>query len=184
MGTQEYPGNAGFKDQVLVLKWVKEYIFYFGGDANKVTLMGHSAGGFSVALHMVSPISKNLFHQGILMSGAAAPQLKLSDNQIFLAKRQSEILGCNISTHDEIIYCLKNEDPAKIADTLYSMFEFGRDNPIILFNPVIEKDYGQIERFLIEDPTESYKNGLFNSIPIMLGLTTGELMWSATGKVS
>lgn len=57
-GTKEYPGNAALKDQVLVLKWVKDHIANFGGDPNMVTIMGYSAGGMSVTLHLVSPMSK------------------------------------------------------------------------------------------------------------------------------
>ena len=183
MGTKDYPGNVGFKDQVMVLKWVKEYISNFGGDPNQITLMGHSAGGFSVSLHMISILSRSLFHRAIIMSGAASPQTKFQESQIFLAEKQAETLGCNTSTHDEIIHCLKTVDAAKMANTLYSMFEFGRDNPILLFNAVVEKDYGQAERFLIEDPAQSFKNGDFNNISVMIGLTTGELMWSAMGEI-
>lgn len=57
-GTKEYPGNAAFKDQVLVLKWVKNNIACFGGDPNMVTLMGYSVGSMSVTMHMVSPMSQ------------------------------------------------------------------------------------------------------------------------------
>lgn len=57
-GSKEYPGNAGLKDQVLVLKWIQTHIDNFGGDPNSVTIMGYSAGGMSVTLHMVSPMSK------------------------------------------------------------------------------------------------------------------------------
>lgn len=59
-GTKDYPGNAALKDQVLVLKWVKEHIAQFGGDPEQVTLMGCSAGAWSISLHMVSPMSKGI----------------------------------------------------------------------------------------------------------------------------
>lgn len=60
-GTKEAPGNNGFKDQVVALRWVKEHIQSFGGDSNSITLMGYSAGAMSVTLHMVSNMSKGLF---------------------------------------------------------------------------------------------------------------------------
>lgn len=52
------PGNAGMKDQVLVLKWVQKNIQFFGGDPNNVTLFGESAGACSVHMHMLSPMSE------------------------------------------------------------------------------------------------------------------------------
>lgn len=57
-GTEDAQGNAGMKDQVEALKWVKQEIAYFGGDPTRVTIFGQSAGGAAVALHMASPMSK------------------------------------------------------------------------------------------------------------------------------
>lgn len=65
------PGNAGLKDQVMALRWVKENIQEFGGDPNNITLGGISAGSRSVHYHMISPMSKGLFHRAVLMSGTA-----------------------------------------------------------------------------------------------------------------
>lgn len=57
-GTKEAPGNNGLKDQVIALRWVKTHIQSFGGNPNSITIMGYSAGGISVTMHMVSPMSK------------------------------------------------------------------------------------------------------------------------------
>jgi len=46
------------KDQVLALQWVKDNIDKFNGDPTKVTIFGESAGGVSVGLHLLSPMSK------------------------------------------------------------------------------------------------------------------------------
>ena len=45
------------------MQWVKDNIQYFGGDPNKITLFGESAGAASVAIHMTIPQSAKLFNQ-------------------------------------------------------------------------------------------------------------------------
>lgn len=62
------------------------------------------------------------------------------------------------------------------------MFEFGRQNPLILWKPVVERDFGQ-ERFLIEDPVKSYQNGDFMKIPVITGMTKDEFVGPALCKL-
>ena len=69
MSLKDVPGNAGMRDQVLALKWIQNFIKYFGGNPNLVTIFGESAGSLSVAAHIVSPMSKGLFNRAILESG-------------------------------------------------------------------------------------------------------------------
>lgn len=74
-------GNMGLKDQVMGLKWVQENIKSFGGDPNKVTIFGESAGGANVALMLLSPLAEGLFHQAISQSGVPSLPWTFTDRR-------------------------------------------------------------------------------------------------------
>lgn len=61
------------------------------------------------------------------------------------------------------------------------MFEFDRNNPLILWKPVIEPDFGQ-ERFLVEDPIRSFQNDEFMKVPIITGMTKDEFVGPALSE--
>ena len=60
----------------MAMKWVREYIYYFGGDANRVTIGGMSAGGQSIQVHLMAPSSWPFFNRAISISGPTGVPLK------------------------------------------------------------------------------------------------------------
>ena len=62
--------NNGVADCIMALQWIKQNIAAFGGDPDRVTIMGESAGAKLVSAVLVSPKSKGLFQQYIAESGS------------------------------------------------------------------------------------------------------------------
>ncbi|XP_055917775.1 venom carboxylesterase-6-like [Eupeodes corollae] len=169
-GTSDAPGNAGLKDQVLALRWVKDHIRNFGGNPNSVTLLGYSAGSVSVGFHMMSPMSRGLFHRGIAMSASPIPLEKFPENQLDLAKKQAELVKCPTNNLDAMMKCLRTTPAEEFVKTFLDLYNLG-----YYMLQVLEKDHGQ-ERFLIENPTEVYQEGRFQKTPLIIGMTKDEFV--------
>eukprot|EP00079_Xenopus_tropicalis_P013897 XP_002943465.2 PREDICTED: carboxylesterase 5A-like [Xenopus tropicalis] len=120
-GDKEVPGNLGFLDQVAALQWVQENIKAFGGDPQSVTLFGESAGGLSVSAHILSPLSKNLFHRAIAESGVAVfPNLMVHKTEDVLFGRDliANISGCDLPL---LLNCLKEKTEDEILAITLAM---------------------------------------------------------------
>ncbi|KAK5649724.1 hypothetical protein RI129_000753 [Pyrocoelia pectoralis] len=176
------PGNNGLKDQVAALRWINKNIACFGGDPNSVTITGYSAGGMSVTLHLISPMSKGLFHRAIAMSGSALAQWEIPNHQFDLAQKQARLVGCPDDNSLNIVNCLKTKTAKELGDSLSGFSEYRLD-PIIKWKPVVERDFGQ-ERFLIENPITAVQNGRSARVPIMMSITREEFSYLAYAIVA
>ncbi|XP_063539334.1 venom carboxylesterase-6 [Cydia strobilella] len=107
LGNEEVSGNMGLKDQVMALKWVRDNIEHFGGDPNKVTIFGESAGAASVHLHMLSPASKGLFHGAIAQSGLATSPWALAHDPLERAFELGRELGIVTNSTAELLGYLR-----------------------------------------------------------------------------
>ena len=167
-GDSAAPGNFGMLDQVEALKWVKENIENFGGNPNKVTIFGESAGGTSVGLHLLSPLSKDLFHQAIAESGVDLTSwatLPVSIG-VEVAKELAQKLNCPTGNHHELVECMRKKEAADILQASEPKNSQFVDS--LSFAPVVDKN------FLHDTPWNLRKNGDFKKAKLIIGFTSNE----------
>lgn len=172
-GDEVAPGNNGLKDQNLALKWTKNNIAAFGGDPERITIVGHSAGSASAHFQMLSPLSKGLIKGAVAQSGNAVAAWAIAPpgEAVRNAKRLAEFLHCPTVSSGKMIECLRKVNAADIIKQEIKYLEWSLD-PMIPFKPVIEPNHEGA--FISEHPIDIIKSGKAANIPFMTGITTEE----------
>ena len=167
-GDSTAPGNYGMLDQVEALKWVKDNIEHFGGDPRRVTICGLSAGAASVSLHLLSPLSKGLFHQAIAESGVDLSAFAFQPNSASLryATDLAAKLDCATNDHSTMLACIRKQkevDIQEAADTL--LFE---SSDYVRWGPALDN------YFLLDTPRNLREKGDFRKVKLMISFTSQE----------
>ncbi|EDW81348.2 uncharacterized protein Dwil_GK11073 [Drosophila willistoni] len=167
------PGNAGLKDQVLALKWVKQYISHFNGDENNITVFGESAGGCSTHYMMCTEQTRGLFHKAIPMSGTVHNYWSNTEPADF-AYRLAKHHGYKGENNDaNILKYLQGVPPLELINHSLLTVEDRRNGLLYPFGPTIEPYVTEdcvVPKLQVEMAREAWSN----EIPAMLGGTSFE----------
>jgi para-nitrobenzyl esterase len=90
-GTSE--GNLGLLDQALALEWVHDNIAAFGGDPERITLFGQSAGAISTHLLLAQPASRALVQRAIIQSSPTEDIIFSVEDAAAVGRHFVEVLG-------------------------------------------------------------------------------------------
>uniref|UniRef100_A0A5F9DJW6 Carboxylic ester hydrolase n=1 Tax=Oryctolagus cuniculus TaxID=9986 RepID=A0A5F9DJW6_RABIT len=120
-GDEHSRGNWGHLDQVAALRWVQDNIANFGGDPGSVTIFGESAGGQSVSILLLSPLTKNLFHRAISESGVALLSSLFRKDTKSLAEKIAIEAGCKTTTSAVMVHCLRQKTEEELMEVTLKM---------------------------------------------------------------
>ncbi|TDG47048.1 hypothetical protein AWZ03_006485 [Drosophila navojoa] len=172
-GDAHMTGNFGLKDQRLALQWVQQHISAFGGDPNLVTIFGHSAGGVSTHLLMLSPSSNGLFHRAMSLSGTAMLGTTMVYNPLEQAQQLAERVGvANAKSLDTqaLAAALRASDANDLLEA-GNVFKRWDSVPIINYAAVVEQPDAP-EPFITEYPIPAHMAGRINQVPWLLSSTS------------
>lgn len=150
-------GNYGLMDQMAGLKWIRENIAKFGGDPDKITIFGESAGGISVSMLCASPLAKGLFHGAISQSGGS-----------FGPNRPTSYPGENMKTLADA-----EKDGKKVMESLgaKSLAELrSMDASKFSAQGLGTCSWPVVDGYVIPgDQSELYAQGKYNDVPVLIG---------------
>lgn len=174
----EHPieSNLGLRDQVAALEWVRHNIRAFGGDPDRVTLFGESAGANSVTTLLTVPAAEGLFARAIAQSSPANAVYSAEIAQgwageyVRILSRIVDVDDLDSEAPQDAAVMLRTADPVLLARATTELAVRTPDeNPgTISLAPVIDGE------FLPERPLDAFKAGRAHRVPLVIGTNDRE----------
>ncbi|XP_034834171.2 uncharacterized protein [Maniola hyperantus] len=156
------PGNAGVKDVVLALRWIRDNIVAFSGNPNKVVVAGQGFGAAMVEALTLTPMAHGLFHGVILQSGTVLAPWAFN----FDAENRTKFLKMSLNGSRDMLTRSSAIELSSKVDQLRL--------PYLPFGMCIENSIKNEERLLSSSPFEILSKGEILSVPMIMGFTNNE----------
>lgn len=161
--------NAGLRDQILALQWIRDHIADFGGDPDAVTVFGESAGGMSIACLMASPLANGLFARAIIQSGSPDHVVTAGEaariTRLFAEACGGDPAPCLMGELKGIVRAQRSCFRTTVNRGLHA-------EPVAQFGMTLLPRLG--DDVLPEHPLSALAKGASAGIPLLLGTTLDE----------
>ncbi|XP_020710204.2 neuroligin-1 [Athalia rosae] len=175
-------GNFGLMDLVAGLHWLRENLAAFGGDPERITLLGHGTGAALANLLAVSPMASDLVQRVVLLGGSALSSWAIQRDPLSVKRRVAEQIGCSGDVEtDDIAPCLRLRSLEQLLNVRLDPPRFTSG-----FAPFVDGAVLPITAHQVFQPTAA-SSGLISVIPgpgaeyaafgqrdLLMGLTSGE----------
>jgi para-nitrobenzyl esterase len=171
---EKISGNYGLLDQIEGLRWVQRNIAAFGGDTQRVTIFGESAGGISVLCLMVAPQAKGLFHGAIAQSatGMDLARLRSPESGQEPAEQAGEkfISACGLDASADAAALRKLDAKTLVQATPSELVQTRLQlKPLMLpLGPIVD---GSV---IPDKPNAIFAAGREHAVPMIVGSTKDE----------
>lgn len=162
--------NLGVLDQVEALRWVRDHIAQFGGDAGNVTIFGQSGGAAKVTALLGAPAAKGLFHKAIVQSGSGLWRLGSQEKARQATHALLRELGLDRSTAGRI-----HQLPVAQIVVAYSKL-LGQTGGVSEFRPTLD------HVVFHEEPYDPRATRLASDVPVLVGYAEQEATFFLAGN--
>jgi para-nitrobenzyl esterase len=169
-------GNYGLLDQQAALRWVHDNIRRFGGDPDRVTIAGTSAGGTSVALQLVSAGSGGLYHRAIVQSAdRATTRLTTQDQSLATGDAWATTIGC--TDPQQVVACMRSKTLNQVLTAIpVGTLQVASPPNRVYWEPIVD---GIV---IPDQPRVLFEQGAFERVPTIVGVNRDEGWGSFTSQ--